>query len=307
MIELRNVSKRYGHVSALSHVSMTVEKGAITGLLGQNGAGKTTLINILTGYLAPSEGQALIDGHDVLMQPELAKRLLGYLPEQPPLYDEMTVESYLRFCAMLKGVTAKAIPRHIGEIMEKTGLTDMRRRLLGQLSKGYRQRAGFAQALCGDPEVLVLDEPTVGLDPMQILEIRQLITSLRGGHTILFSSHILPEVSQLCDNVVILNHGHIVHEQKLGASAQGETTLRLKVLGEEKRLLPRLNQLSGVTRVICHPLSDGQTQFVMTFMGLAWPEKQVFGLLSGLGTTVLELTRAQDTLESIFLQAVSEG
>ena len=165
LIEIENVSKRYGSVRALEDVSLRMEGSGVLGLLGQNGAGKTTLINILTGYLAPTSGRALLDGHDPLMEPAEAKRRLGYLPEQPPLYDEMTVREYLRFVAALKGVTSRAIGAHVDEVMELTGLTSMRNRLLGHLSKGFRQRAGMAQALCGDPDVLVLDEPTVGLDP----------------------------------------------------------------------------------------------------------------------------------------------
>lgn len=165
MIDIQNVSRRYGSVQALKNVSLRVEKGSIVGLLGQNGAGKTTLLNILTGYLAPTEGRALIEGYDTLLEPAQARRHLGYLPEQPPLYDEMTVNEYLRFASALRGVHKHAIAAHVDEVMELTGLTEMRSRMLGHLSKGYRQRAGLAQALCGDPEVLVLDEPTVGLDP----------------------------------------------------------------------------------------------------------------------------------------------
>lgn len=165
LIEIENVSKRYGSVRALENVSLRMEGSGIMGLLGQNGAGKTTLINILTGYLAPTSGRALLGGHDPLMEPGEAKRHLGYLPEQPPLYDEMTVREYLRFVAALKGVAARAIPAHVDEVMELTGLTSMQSRLLGHLSKGFRQRAGMAQALCGDPDVLVLDEPTAGAGP----------------------------------------------------------------------------------------------------------------------------------------------
>ena len=210
MIEICNLTRRYGSVQALSHVNLRVEAGCIMGLLGQNGAGKTTLLNILTGYLAPTEGYVLLDGHDPLLEPAMAKRRLGYLPEQPPLYDEMTVQEYLRFAAELKGVARRGIPAHVEEVMALTGLTSMRRRLIGHLSKGYRQRAGMAQALCGDPDILVLDEPTVGLDPKQVTEMRALIRKLGEGRTIVFSSHILSEVQQLCDHVVILDKGKII-------------------------------------------------------------------------------------------------
>lgn len=306
MVEIYDVSKRYGTIRAVSHVTLRVPKGSVLGLLGQNGAGKTTLINILTGCLAPDEGKVRIDGIDIFEQPERAKRLIGLLPEQPPLYDEMTVESYLSFCARLKGVTKGAVKKHIDEIIEKTGLCDMRRRLIGNLSKGYRQRTSFAQALCASPELLVLDEPTVGLDPKQITEIRALIDALRGENTILFSSHILSEVSQLCDSVVILNNGEAVYQKALRGSIDGEVTLNMCVLGDEKKLEPKLNQLENVRGVSLSRQAGGRLGITITFYGMQTPEKQVFDLLCGMGCPILELTRAQDTLESVFLQAISE-
>ena len=231
MIEIENVSRRYGSVQALKNVSLRVEKGSVLGLLGQNGAGKTTLLNVLTGYLAPTEGRVLIGGYDTLLQPAQARCQLGYLPEQPPLYDEMTVREYLRFAAELRGVEKRAMKAHVDEIVELTGLTDMRNRMIGHLSKGYRQRTGMAQALCGDPEVLVLDEPTVGLDPKQITEIRSLIRTLGKGRTIVFSSHILSEVQQLCSRVVILHEGRMVRSLKLGEEDGTAVRLRLRAAG----------------------------------------------------------------------------
>ncbi len=236
MIELQGITKRYGSVQALRGVDMRVEKGSITGLLGQNGAGKTTLISIITGYLAPTSGRALIDGHDPLLDPIAAKRSLGYLPEHPPLYDEMTVREYLSFAAQLRGVERRAVPSHVDEITELCGLADMRSRLIGNLSKGYRQRTGLAQALCGDPDVLVLDEPTVGLDPKQITEIRGLIRRLSDRRTILFSSHILSEVRELCDHVVILDAGTVKLDAPMsGLEAQGESleAVFLRAISEE--------------------------------------------------------------------------
>lgn len=236
MIELKDVTKRYGSVWALHGVSLRVERGGVTGLLGQNGAGKTTLINILTGYIAPTSGQALIDGLDPLTEPVAAKRRLGYLPEHPPLYDEMTVREYLSFAAELRGVERRAIPAHVDEVMELCGLRDMRGRLIANLSKGYRQRAGLAQALCGDPDVLVLDEPTVGLDPKQIVEIRELIRRLSDGRTIIFSSHILSEVRQLCDHVAILHAGRLMLDAPMTDLAGDEDGLEaafLRAISEE--------------------------------------------------------------------------
>ena len=194
MIEVNHVTKKYGATVALADVSLRAEPGRILGLLGQNGAGKTTLLSIMTGFLAATEGSVTIDGHDPLLAPEAARRLLGYMPELPPLYDEMTVREYLRFAAALKRVAASAVDAHLDEVMEKTGVAAMRDRKLVNLSKGYRQRVNLAQALCGDPPVLLLDEPTSGLDPRQIIEIRGLIQRLSAGHTIVFSSHILGEV-----------------------------------------------------------------------------------------------------------------
>lgn len=308
MIDVQNVSKRYGSVYALKDVSLHVDKGTVLGLLGQNGAGKTTLLNILTGYLAPSAGRALIDGSDALLEPEEAKRHLGYLPEQPPLYDEMTVREYLAFAAELKSVKPRAIPAHVDEVMALCGLTAMRDRLLAHLSKGYRQRAGFAQALCGDPDVLVLDEPTVGLDPKQITEIRSLIRSLGKGRTIVFSSHILSEVQQLCDRVVILHQGTVKTELDLNGFNDPETvTLLVTVAAAEKSILPRLKQMEGVRRVTVQPAPQSdQTTALMTFYRQPEPERRLFALLSGLSVPILRLSRPADDLEQVFLQAISQ-
>ncbi len=308
MIEIENVSKRYGSVRALSDVSLRVEKGSVLGLLGQNGAGKTTLINILTGYLAPSSGRVLIDGHDPLLEPAEAKRHLGYLPEQPPLYDEMTVREYLRFVAALRGVAPRAVAAHVDEVMELTGLTSMRSRLLGHLSKGYRQRAGMAQALCADPDVLVLDEPTVGLDPKQITEIRALIRTLGSGRTIVFSSHILSEVQQLCDHVVILDHGQVCLDSPLAKLRSPEdVTLLLTVGAAESAVVGRLKALEGVRRVTVQPTAQpDQTTALVLFHRQAEPERRLFALFSGLSIPILHLSRVGDSLEQVFLNVISQ-
>ena len=308
MIAIENVSKRYGSVRALDGVSLTVEAGSVLGLLGQNGAGKTTLLNVLTGYLAPSEGRVLIDGHDVLLEPALAKRHLGYLPEHPPLYDEMTVQEYLRFAAELRGVTKRAIPGHVDEVMELTGLTAMRFRLLSHLSKGYRQRAGMAQALCGDPDVLVLDEPTVGLDPKQITEIRTLIRTLGKGRTIVFSSHILSEVQQLCTHVVILDEGVVRLDSPMDqVNAGQEITLLVTVAAAEGRILGRLKSLEGVRRVQVQPTSQAdQTTALITFFHQEEPERRLFGLMSSLSVPILHLSRCEDSLEQVFLNTIAK-
>ena len=306
MIELQNVSRRYGSVQALKNVSLQVEKGSVMGLLGQNGAGKTTLLNILTGYLAPTEGRALIDGHDPLLEPALAKRCLGYLPEQPPLYDEMTVREYLIFCAQLKGVEKRSVAPHVDEVMELTGLTGMRSRMIAHLSKGYRQRTGMAQALCGDPDVLVLDEPTVGLDPKQITEIRALIRTLGKGRTIVFSSHILSEVQQLCDHVVILDGGEVKRDIR-GREEKDEITLMCTLAAGQERILARVRELDGVRRVSVQPSAQSdQTTLLITFSNQCEPERRLFGLMSGLSIPILHLSRCEDSLEQVFLSAISQ-
>lgn len=307
MIRLEQVTKRYGSVQALKGVSLEVKKGEVLGLLGQNGAGKTTLLNILTGYLAPTGGRALIGGYDPLLESREAKRRLGYLPEHPPLYDEMTVREYLSFAAELKGVVRRAIPAHVDEVMALTGLSDMQNRLLSHLSKGYRQRAGFAQAMCGDPEVLVLDEPTVGLDPKQITEIRQLIQSLAKGRTIVFSSHILSEVQQLCTHVVILHDGLVRVDSPMATLGQGsETTLRLCAAADETRLLTAVKQLDGVCRIEAQSTArEGAAELLITFREVQEPERRLSALLSHLGAPILHLSRQGGSLEQIFLDAIS--
>jgi len=308
LIDIQNVSRRYGSVLALKNVSLRVEKGSVLGLLGQNGAGKTTLLNILTGYLAPTEGRALIGGYDTLLEPAEARQHLGYLPEQPPLYDEMTVREYLRFAAELRGVEKRAIPAHVDEVMELTGLAEMHSRLVGHLSKGYRQRTGMAQALCGDPEVLVLDEPTVGLDPKQITEIRALIRTLGKGRTIIFSSHILSEVQQLCDHVAILDHGEIKLDTQMNAVHNpDETTLLCTIAAAEGRVLNRLRELDGVRRVSVQPNAQpDQTTVLITFHKQPEPERRLFALLSSMNIPILHLSRSEDSLEQVFLNVIAQ-
>ena len=238
MIEVTNLTKKYGDHIAVDHLSFRVEKGQIYGFLGPNGAGKSTTMNIITGYLAATEGTVTIDGKDVQKDPEEAKRSIGYLPELPPLYVDMTVREYLDFVAELKKVPKKERKQQIDEVMEMTQITDMQQRLIRNLSKGYRQRVGLAQAILGYPEVIILDEPTVGLDPKQIIEIRDLIRKLGENHTVILSSHILSEVSAVCDHIMIIAHGKLVASdspenlQKL-MSGSMELDLEVKGSGEE--------------------------------------------------------------------------
>ncbi len=248
MIEVKDLTKRYGKNVAVDHLNFRVKKGQIYGFLGPNGAGKTTTMNMLTGYLAASEGKILIDGHDISEEPMEARRCIGYLPEIPPLYLNMTPLEYLEFAAELKGIPKKQREEAVSKVMEQTQICDMQDRLIRNLSKGYRQRVGLAQALLGDPKVLILDEPMVGLDPKQIIEIRELIRSLGKKHTVILSSHILSEITSICDHVMIISHGKLVASdtpEKLGQYMKSSDVMELRIRGsaeaceKAKRLLEK--------------------------------------------------------------------
>jgi ABC-2 type transport system ATP-binding protein len=252
MIEVDNLTKRYGRQTAVDGISFRVLKGEILGFLGPNGAGKTTTMRILTCYLPPTEGTARVAGFDVFEQPLEVKRRVGYTPETPPLYPDMDVGAFLDFCAKIKGVPGKDRKGKIADVMEKTRIADVRSTLIGRLSKGYRQRVGLAQAILHNPDVLILDEPTAGLDPKQIIETRELIKSLGGEHTIVLSTHILPEVSMTCGRVVIINKGRVVAEdtpENLTHRLQGAATVRLEVKGEAPGLEATLAGVAGVKSV----------------------------------------------------------
>ena len=237
VIEVSGLTKRYGKNTAVDHLSFRVKKGQIYGFLGPNGVGKTTTMNMLTGYLAPTEGQIRIDGHDISEEPVEARRRIGYLPEIPPLYLDMTPLEYLRFAAELKGVAKEKRESEVERVMEKTQIQDMQERLIRHLSKGYRQRVGLAQALLGDPEVLILDEPMVGLDPKQIIEIRELIRSLGKKHTVILSSHILSEITSICDHVMIISHGKLAASdtpENLSHYMKNSNVCELKIRGSRE-------------------------------------------------------------------------
>ena len=249
MIEVNNLVKRYGDHTAVDHLSFKIEKGKIYGFLGPNGAGKSTTMNIITGYIASTEGTVSIDGHDILEEPEKARKCIGYLPEQPPLYFDMTVLEYMRFAADLKKIPKNKKNEMIEEVMDRVKITDMKNRLIKNLSKGYRQRVGLAQAILGYPDVIILDEPTVGLDPKQIIEIRDLIKDLRQKHTVILSSHILSEVSAVCDYVLIISHGKLVASdtpENLSKLAAGSNNLSLVVKGDKEKIRILLGEISGV-------------------------------------------------------------
>lgn len=306
MIELEHVTKKYGTVTALHDVSFRVGKGETIGLLGRNGAGKTTALNLITGYFPPTAGAIRIGGRNMLTAARECRGMIGYLPEKPPLYDEMTAEEYLRFVCELREVKHAAIPAHVREIMAMCGLTEMRQRLLGHLSKGYRQRAGIAQALCGTPEVLVFDEPTVGLDPQQTVEIRELIRYLREDHTVIFSSHILSEVQQLCPRVIILDEGRMALDYD-GSDPEDEMIrFRLKVAGDSETVMNRLQHLDPEIRAEMLPAAEKDA----TEARLTLPRRgdsgaaadRVFRLLAAGGVPVRMMKEERETLEEVFLR-----
>lgn len=310
MIEVKNLTKRYGDHTAVDRLSFRVEKGQIYGFLGPNGAGKSTTMNMITGYLAPSEGTVTIDGRDIQKEPEEAKRLVGYLPEIPPLYMEMTVEEYLLFAAELKKVAAKERKAQVEKVMEMTGITDVGRRLIRNLSKGYRQRVGLAQAILGDPEVLILDEPSVGLDPKQIIEIRDLIRRLGEKHTVILSSHILSEVSAICDHIMIIAHGQLVASdspeglQKLMA---GSATLELTVKGEAEEAKAVLESIPGVASV--EAVNTAQKSLA-GFRLLAEEgrdiREDIFYALADARLPIMALQQSEKSLEDIFLELTED-
>lgn len=309
MIEIQNVTKRYGKKVAVNQVSFTINKGEVLGFLGRNGAGKTTTMNILTGYISSSEGTVTIDGYDILQNPREVKKKIGYLPEQPPLYMDMTVDEYLDFACSIKGIH-KNRKQHVQEISELVKITDVHNRLIKNLSKGYKQRVGLAQALIGNPEILILDEPTVGLDPMQIIEIRDLIKDLGKEHTIILSSHILPEVADVCERLVIINKGEIVAQDTLAnlTKGVGETSrLSVRIAGAEREILDALKTIEGVRYVeTSGSREEGAYDFVLESDRQCDIRIPMFHTLSNINAPILMLKTMDLTLEDIFLQLTTE-
>ncbi|MDD2578853.1 MAG: ATP-binding cassette domain-containing protein [Clostridia bacterium] len=306
MIEIRDLVKYYGDICAVDHVSFSVEEGEILGFLGPNGAGKTTTMNILTGYLSATSGTVLVNGHDILENPHEAKKCIGYLPEHPPLYLDMTVTEFLQFVAELKGVPKELRIRQMAEIMKLVRITDVAGRLIKNLSKGYRQRVGIAQALVGNPQVLVLDEPTVGLDPKQIIEIRNLIKELGQRHTVILSSHILPEVQAVCERVVIINKGKIAAvDTPAGLSRKMTSTsrLQLSVEGPSKEIVQKLRLIPGIHKA---ELFTEKEENISVIEVENEPEtdvrRQIFYEMARNSWPIIEMKSLDPTLEEIFLQ-----
>ncbi|MBR5322468.1 MAG: ABC transporter ATP-binding protein [Clostridia bacterium] len=302
MIEVQNLVKKYGNHTAVKGISFKVDTGKIYGFLGPNGAGKSTTMNIMTGCLAATEGKVIINGHDIYDEPKEAKKCIGYLPELPPVYMDMTPLEYLRFVGKARGVKKSELSIQIEEIMDMTGITDVANRLIKNLSKGYRQRVGLAQALIGYPEIIILDEPMVGLDPKQIIEIRELIKSLKENHTVFLSSHILSEVSMICDCVMIIADGKLIASDtpdNLSKHISGNT-LDISVKGSTKAILSALKGVKGVGEITVVSENEGIVKIRITSEEDI--RSEVFFALSSIKASIMELSNSSMTLEDIFLK-----
>ena len=309
MIEVSHLVKKYGNHLAVDDLSFSMEEGKIYGFLGANGAGKSTTMNIMTGYLAATGGEVRIRGCDILKEPEKAKRAIGYLPEQPPLYMDMTVEEYLFFAAQLKQISKEKRKEEVLRVMEETDTAQVAQRLIQNLSKGYRQRVGLAQAILGNPPIVILDEPTVGLDPKQILEIRELIRSMKREHVVLLSSHILSEVSAICDQILILSRGKLVAvdsperlvdklQLKHGASAR----LELWLLGDEDRAKEVLASMEEIHLLECQNREGGQCRVLLEANGKEDIRENLFYLLAQYKLPIMKLLTEERSLEEVFLE-----
>ena len=310
MIEVTNLTKKYGQNTAVDNISFTVEEGEIVGFLGPNGAGKSTTMNMITGYISSTEGTVKINGYDILEQPEEAKRRIGYLPELPPLYMDMEVEEYLSFVADLNHLKKSEKAKVIENVMETTKITHMRKRLIKNLSKGYKQRVGLSQALIGNPDVLILDEPTVGLDPKQIIEMREVIKGLGKKHTIILSSHILSEVSAVCDRVIIISHGKIVASdtpENLSKRLTQSNTISLRVKGPKESILQTLKSIENVTSVkFKSSVEEGTVDVIVEAKEETDIREAVFNAMAKNNYPIFSMNSMDLSLEEIFLQVTKE-
>lgn len=309
MIEVKNLVKKYGEHMAVKDLSFNIEKGKIYGFLGPNGAGKSTTMNIITGYLAATDGQVIVNGHDIYEEPEEAKRCIGYLPEIPPLYPEMTPREYLEFAADLKGVGKKEREEQFKEIAKLTGIEDVMDRLIKNLSKGYRQRVGLAQAILGYPEVIILDEPTVGLDPKQIVEIRDVIKGLSKKHTVILSTHIMQEVSAVCDEVIIIAHGELVAQDtpnNLGKHVSGSNTVEISVKAPDYKVRAILNKLNGVTKFEIHNDTEDECSRALVSTGAEKDlREEIFYAFANAKCPIVAMQYSNTSLEDVFIKVTS--
>lgn len=310
MIEIKNITKSYGSKKALNNISFTVNKGEILGFLGPNGAGKSTTMNIITGYLSPSDGSVTVDGFDTVKNSYECRKRIGYLPETPPLYTDMTVDEYLDFVYDIKKVKTNK-KEHINNILELVGIADVRARLIKNLSKGYKQRVGIAQALMGNPEVLILDEPTVGLDPKQIIEIRNVIKDLGKDRTVILSSHILPEISAICERVIIINKGEIVAEdtpENLSRKLSGDNKFEVRISGDRNIIENVFENINGIISAdSLGQKEEGSYDYVIECEKDVDVRKELFAALAEKNLPILMVKAVDMSLEDVFLQITANG
>ncbi len=310
MIKVEHVTKRYGENLAVDDISFEIKRGEVVGFLGRNGAGKSTTMNIITGYISSSGGTAKIADHDILEEPLEVKKHIGYLPEQPPIYLDMVVEEYLNFCCDIKNVSKEKRKGHLADVCDLVGISHMRKRLCKNLSKGYRQRVGLAQALIGNPEVLILDEPTVGLDPRQIIEIRNLIKDLGKSHTVILSSHILHEVADVCERVIIIDKGKIVAKdtlENLASSVNEIKRMSVRIAGANSSVRKAIREISGVSFVDELGVREADSvDYIIESEKNADVRRSLFNTMARLGNPILMMRPMDVTLEDIFLQLTTE-
>ena len=311
MIEVKNVTKKYGKFIAVDNISFTINEGEIIGLLGPNGAGKSTTMNMLTGFIEQTEGEIIIDGYNTLKKPKKAKKEIGYMPEGVPLYTDLTVKEFITYMAEIKNVDRKNRKEKVQEIINKTGLKDVQKKLIKNLSRGYKQRVSMAGALIGDPKILILDEPTVGLDPKQITEIRNLIKELGKTHTVILSSHILSEVSQICNKVIIINKGKIVAidtPENLEAKVSNKNCLYVTVEDHEEKINDIKNKIKEIKKIeLVEKNEDGTKQYMIESEDNADLRKMIFSELAKEDITIFEMKKADTTLEDAFMKLIEGG
>ena len=311
MIEVKHVTKRYGKAVAVEDISFSIKEGEIVGLLGPNGAGKSTTMNMLTGFIEPTEGEIIIDGNDILKKPKKAKKQIGYMPEGVPLYTDLTVKEFVQYMAEIKQVDKKTIKEKVNEIIEQTGLKDVEKKLIKNLSRGYKQRVSMAGALVGTPKILILDEPTVGLDPKQITEIRNLIKELGKKHTIILSSHILSEVSQICNKVIIINKGKIIAidtPENLENKVTNKNCVYVTVEDTENKVNQIKNKIKDIKKIeLVAENEDGTKQYMIEAQVEVDLRKTIFSEFAKENITIFELKKADNTLEDAFMKLIEGG
>ena len=308
MIEVKNVTKKYGNFTAVDNISFNIEEGEIVGLLGPNGAGKSTTMNMITGFIEPSEGEIIIDGNDILKKPKKAKKQIGYMPEGVPLYNDLTVKEFVNYMADLKMVPRKEKKENIQKVLEQTNLVEVKNKLIRNLSRGYKQRVSMAGALVGNPKILILDEPTVGLDPKQITEIRALIKSLGKEHTVILSSHILSEISQICEKVIIINKGKIIAIDTPGnleEKVKDENAVTLTVEDKENKIEEVTKQIKGIKELkLIKDNEDGTKDYVIVSEEKMDIRKEIFEKYAKAHITIFELKKRETTLEDAFMKLI---